>query len=296
MTGYRLHEVLLSIAACAVIVATLSVRGCQQAEALRIERVELDRFHRELMAAYGVTPDGGGAAGEDWNPPAPDGFRLIPAAPGEAGTLLVDLNRADQRVLEGLPGIGPNTAEAIIATRERTGRFLSVDDLLRVPGIAEKTVDRLRPNAWAGGPDQVPPPPASPAAPPRPLVPPMTEPFTAETPHQPLPGAPPTPAPTATPQPTPVVPLYRPEEAHRQFLQQRARNSGRPASGDIVVNLNTATIGELETLEGIGTTKALAIIQHRNAYGPFRAVEDLVNVKGIGEILLTRNRHRLRVN
>ncbi len=49
------------------------------------------------------------------------------------------------------------------------------------------------------------------------------------------------------------------------------------------VNINTATLSELEALPGIGPVSAQRIIDYRNERGPFSAVEQLVNVKGIGE-------------
>jgi len=48
------------------------------------------------------------------------------------------------------------------------------------------------------------------------------------------------------------------------------------------VNINTATLAELETLKGIGPTKAQAIIQYRKEHGSFKSVNDLDHVKGIG--------------
>lgn len=47
----------------------------------------------------------------------------------------IDVNSADARLLETLPGIGPATAAAILTERERNGPFASFDDLERVPGI-----------------------------------------------------------------------------------------------------------------------------------------------------------------
>lgn len=49
-----------------------------------------------------------------------------------------------------------------------------------------------------------------------------------------------------------------------------------------VINLNTATADELTALDGIGPALAQRIVEYRTAYGPFRRVEDVTNVRGIG--------------
>lgn len=56
----------------------------------------------------------------------------------------IDLNSADLAALDALPGIGPATAAAIIAYREESGPFLSVEDLLDVPGIGPAKLDAIR--------------------------------------------------------------------------------------------------------------------------------------------------------
>ena len=51
----------------------------------------------------------------------------------------IDLNTADKETLETLPGIGPVLAERIIEYREKYGRFYSVEEIMSVSGIGEKT-------------------------------------------------------------------------------------------------------------------------------------------------------------
>lgn len=62
------------------------------------------------------------------------------------------------------------------------------------------------------------------------------------------------------------------------------------------VNLNTATKDDLVGLPGIGPAKAQAILDYRNQHGPFRAVEDVRKVKGIGEKLFLQIRPELVVS
>ncbi len=54
----------------------------------------------------------------------------------------------------------------------------------------------------------------------------------------------------------------------------------------VLVNVNTATAEELETLTGIGPSLAQAIVDYRAEHGAFRSAEDLLLVKGIGEAKL----------
>jgi len=56
----------------------------------------------------------------------------------------LDLNTADEAALDGLPGVGPATAAAIVEHRARIGRFTSVDQLLDVRGIGEAKLEALR--------------------------------------------------------------------------------------------------------------------------------------------------------
>ncbi|WP_248752131.1 ComEA family DNA-binding protein [Pseudomonas sp. MWU15-20650] len=63
------------------------------------------------------------------------------------------------------------------------------------------------------------------------------------------------------------------------------------------VNLNAADAETLRRdLFGIGSAKAKAIIAYRESNGPFTAVDELLEVKGIGKALLEKNRERLAIN
>lgn len=80
-------------------------------------------------AAAGGAPVPGGAAGS--------GGGSTPGAP-------VNINTADAAALDTLPGVGPSTAQKIVADREANGPFASPEDLGRVSGIGPKKLEQLK--------------------------------------------------------------------------------------------------------------------------------------------------------
>ncbi|MGW9263351.1 helix-hairpin-helix domain-containing protein [Gordonia terrae] len=91
-----------------------------------------------VVGAAGAPSPPAGAAPTGPGPPA-GGSRNPPASGG-----LVNLNTATEADLDELPGVGPVTAKAILAWRERNGRFTSVDQLAEVDGIGPARLARLR--------------------------------------------------------------------------------------------------------------------------------------------------------
>lgn len=80
--------------------------------------------------------------------------------------------------------------------------------------------------------------------------------------------------------PTKEVPAFQTESTSTQPLQ---------------LNLNTASVDELTAIDGIGDTKATAIVSYREENGPFLRVDDLIYVNGIGEATLEHVRPFLYV-
>lgn len=62
------------------------------------------------------------------------------------------------------------------------------------------------------------------------------------------------------------------------------------------ININTADVETLASLNGIGPAKAEAIVAYREANGPFESAEELDNVKGIGAVTVEKNADRLTVD
>ena len=61
------------------------------------------------------------------------------------------------------------------------------------------------------------------------------------------------------------------------------------------INLNTASAADLENLPGVGAKMAERIVEYRQKNGPFKKIEDLMNVKGIGEKNFLKLKARLSV-
>jgi comEA protein len=77
--------------------------------------------------------------------------------------------------------------------------------------------------------------------------------------------------------------------------QARSSSSRKATPADLRVNLNTATLEEFTALPGIGPAIAARIIEFRSENGPFRSVDDITNVRGIGQARLAELRPYLEL-
>ena len=92
-------------------------------------------------AAGGLNAVGGATGGET------GGATGVGGATSSAVPQLININLASVVELEQLPGVGPATAKAIVAYREKFGAFLKVEDLLKVRGIGPAKLSEILPRA-----------------------------------------------------------------------------------------------------------------------------------------------------
>jgi len=84
-----------------------------------------------------------------------------------------------------------------------------------------------------------------------------------------------------------------PKRAYKYLIAKE--QSAIQAREQKVININRASEGELVSLDGIGSSKAQAIILYREMFGGFRTVDELEKVKGIGAKTVEKNQKRLSV-
>ena len=212
---------------------------------------------------------------------------------------LIDINSAGVSELVRLPGVGASRAQAIIDYRTQNGPFRSIEDLVRVPGIGPATMNNLRSMVTIGESQGG----AQPASPAPQAAAPAAQPGAAPAPaapenrgmravteldlHDGSPPASPPPAPP-TPAPQPAAPAAAPAPAPAP--------ASAPAAGrSDLININTAGVSELVRLPGVGASRAQAIIDYRTQNGPFRSIEDLVRVSGIGPATMNNVRSMITV-
>ncbi len=173
----------------------------------------------------------------------------------------VDLNTADLKALEALPGVGPATAKKIIAARP----FKSVDDLSKVKGMSKAKVEALKDKVTVGQEKA-----AAPKAKPAPV----------------------TPAPAAPPAAEKPAAAKEPATPAKPAATEKEKGTAAKLAPGQKVNINTASKEDLDKLFDIGPVKAQAIIDGR----PYQKIEDVMKVKGIKEGIFDKIKDHITVN
>ena len=167
---------------------------------------------------------------------------------------LIDLNKASEKELESLKGVGPSTAKKIIENRP----YKSVDELSKA-GVPAKTIEGIKPLVTVG--------PATPS--PKPSAPAEKAAMKVDQPAEKAKPAQEKGKPAAAEKPKPAT---------AEKAQTAEKPKAKLAPGQ-KVNINTASKAELDALPEIGEVKAQAIIDGR----PYQKPEDIMKVKGIKE-------------
>ena len=67
----------------------------------------------------------------------------------------------------------------------------------------------------------------------------------------------------------------------------------QPVSSTNKISLNQASVDQLQQLQGVGLKKAQAIVAYRQKQGPFKTIDELQQVRGIGPVIFAKNKARL---
>jgi competence protein ComEA len=170
----------------------------------------------------------------------------------------IDADRAGAGELARLPRVGPALAKAIVADRETRGPFGALDGLDRVAGIGPGLLATIGPHVEFSSAGQG--------------------------------GS------GAVGQPVRSLPPVSPDLAARLASATTTCLPPCPAAPlPTRLNLNSASVSELDRLPGIGPARAAAILQEREARGPFSSVEALSRVPGLGPSAIARLRERVVV-
>lgn len=162
------------------------------------------------------------------------------------GEKTVDINSATEAELSSLPKISSETAKKIIALRMKMNGFSTVEELAYVDGIGKATIEKLKPCV-------------------------VVQPYSSESD-----------AGSAEANAGESVKAAADTKAADKSKNAEDKTENAAESGKMV-NINTATLGELMTIRGIGSKRAQKIIEKRNELGGFSRVEDLKKVDGIGD-------------
>ena len=183
-----------------------------------------------------------------------------------AGKATVDVNSADLKTLETLPGITPTLAGRIVDGRP----YKDIGDLAKVKGLTKSKLNAIQDHITFG---------------PKTAANKKTSAKSANKVKETDTGE----ASTSTTKQTSSTTRQQPATP-----SPTGSSSGRLAPGQ-TININTASAEELDALPGIGPTKAQAIVDYRSQNGRFNSIEDIQKVKGIKEGEFSKIKDYIRV-
>lgn len=189
---------------------------------------------------------------------------------GQSKSGRVDVNSADVKTLETLPGIGSTLADRIVAGRP----YHSVDDLSKVKGLSKSKINAIQDKITFGTT--------------------TTKKSTAKSSKKTTTTPETTSTDTSTSSRSKSSKSTTSESSESKAVSPTGSSTGKLAPGQ-TVNINTATAEQLDALPGIGPSKAQAIIDYRNEHGRFNSIEDIQNVKGIKEGEFSKIKDYIRV-
>jgi competence protein ComEA len=189
-----------------------------------------------------------------------------PTALAQASKPMVNVNTADVKTLQTLPGITPTLAQKIVDGRP----YNSLDDLSKVKGLGKTKLNGIKDQVTFGGAATT------------------TTPSTTKSKSKTAKASK-----TATNE-TATASGKSTTAKSSKTMTPTGSAAGKLAPGE-QININTASAEELQRLPGIGATKAQSIVDYRTQHGNFQSVEDLQNVKGIKSGTLSKLKDYIKV-
>jgi competence protein ComEA len=177
----------------------------------------------------------------------------------------VNVNTASLKTLETLPGVTPDVAHKIVSGRP----YANMTELQKASGLSKTKLKAIKDDVTFGSSASTTKDTSAKAGKKATSSTADSEETSTSTSHKSSTASQESTTSTrTTPAPAPAAP------------PPTGSTSGKLAPGE-TVNINTASLDELDALPGIGPTKAQAIVDYRNQHGRFQSIEDIQNVKGI---------------
>jgi len=179
---------------------------------------------------------------------------------------LININTAELEELQSITGVGPTIGQRIIDYRNVVGLFKMIEEIKNVQGVGDITYEKMKDQITVGDvPEDIieEESPSAPTVPSEPVEPVSEEPF----------------------------PIVEPEP------EEEEQPVPEPPAPEVLakININTADYEELQEITGVGPVIAQRIIDYRNENSLFLNIEELKNVKGIGDVSFEKMRDEITI-